>query len=83
MELLILSVTFLKKLSIYKENKDKMLECGLVARLAHFVPVPNEVLQNAVLRLLLNLSFDQPMREDMVRASRVWHSSGRIAPTQF
>ena len=52
-ELLILSVTFLKKLSVYKENKDKMHECGLVARLAHFVPVPNEVLQNAVLRLLV------------------------------
>jgi hypothetical protein len=52
-ELLILSVTFLKKLSIYRENKDKMHECGLVARLAHFVPVPNEVLLNAVLRLLV------------------------------
>mmetsp|Transcript_18523 Transcript_18523/g.35810 ORF Transcript_18523/g.35810 Transcript_18523/m.35810 type:complete len:776 (-) Transcript_18523:393-2720(-) len=65
-ELLILATTFLKKLSIYKENKDKMHECKLVDRLAAYVPVSNEVLQNAVLRLLLNLSFDSSMRDDMV-----------------
>lgn len=70
-ELLILSVTFLKKLSIYKENKDKMQECGLVGRLAQFVPVSNDVLQNAVLRLLLNLSFDIEMREEMVKSGLV------------
>ena len=44
-----------------------MEECKLVDRLAVFVPVPNDVLQNAVLRLLLNLSFDAAMREDMVK----------------
>mmetsp|Transcript_31985 Transcript_31985/g.38691 ORF Transcript_31985/g.38691 Transcript_31985/m.38691 type:complete len:802 (+) Transcript_31985:194-2599(+) len=67
-ELLILSVTFLKKLSIYKENKDRMMECKVIDKLAKFVPVPSsDVLQNATLRLLLNLSFDSHMRDDMVK----------------
>ncbi|KAK3239306.1 Adenylyl-sulfate kinase (APS kinase) [Cymbomonas tetramitiformis] len=66
-ELLILAVTFLKKLSIYKENKDKMQSCGIIQKLAKFVPVGNDVLQNATLRLLLNLSFDASMRDDMVQ----------------
>mmetsp|Transcript_33441 Transcript_33441/g.72987 ORF Transcript_33441/g.72987 Transcript_33441/m.72987 type:complete len:453 (-) Transcript_33441:38-1396(-) len=44
-----------------------MQECALVGRLATFVPVANDVLQNAVLRLLLNLSFDVAMREEMVK----------------
>eukprot|EP00232_Nephroselmis_pyriformis_P016886 CAMPEP_0182884136 /NCGR_PEP_ID=MMETSP0034_2-20130328/18803_1 /TAXON_ID=156128 /ORGANISM="Nephroselmis pyriformis, Strain CCMP717" /LENGTH=702 /DNA_ID=CAMNT_0025017309 /DNA_START=48 /DNA_END=2152 /DNA_ORIENTATION=+ len=66
-ELLILCVTFLKKLSIYKENKEKMSECGIVDKLAQFVPVRHDVLLISVLRLLHNLSFDSGMRDDMVR----------------
>jgi len=66
-ELLILAITFLKKLSIYKENKEKMAECKIVDKLAKFVPVRNDVLLMSVLRLLHNLSFDAPLRDAMVR----------------
>lgn len=65
-ELLILGTTFLKKLSIYKENKEKMAECHIVDKLAKFVPVRNDVLLMSVLRLLHNLSFDVQLRDDMV-----------------
>jgi len=66
-DLLILATTFLKKLSIYKENKDKMAECNIVDKLTKFVPVSNDVLLLCVLRLLLNLSFDPELRDNMVR----------------
>ncbi|GAX77716.1 hypothetical protein CEUSTIGMA_g5159.t1 [Chlamydomonas eustigma] len=66
-ELLILGTTFLKKLSIYKENKEKMAECRIVDKLAKFVPVRNDVLLMSVLRLLHNLSFDVQLRDDMVK----------------
>mmetsp|Transcript_6170 Transcript_6170/g.13429 ORF Transcript_6170/g.13429 Transcript_6170/m.13429 type:complete len:806 (-) Transcript_6170:755-3172(-) len=66
-ELLILATTFLKKLSIYKENKEKMAECKIVDKLAKFVPVRNDVLLMSVLRLLHNLSFDVQLRDDMVK----------------
>ena len=69
-ELLILGTTFLKKLSIYKENKEKMAECKIVDKLAKFVPVRNDVLLMSVLRLLHNLSFDIQLRDDMVRVGK-------------
>jgi len=70
-ELLILGTTFLKKLSIYKENKEKMAECRIVEKLAKFVPVRNDVLLMSVLRLLHNLSFDVQLRDDMVRCGLI------------
>eukprot|EP00201_Polytomella_parva_P001957 CAMPEP_0175087588 /NCGR_PEP_ID=MMETSP0052_2-20121109/29914_1 /TAXON_ID=51329 ORGANISM="Polytomella parva, Strain SAG 63-3" /NCGR_SAMPLE_ID=MMETSP0052_2 /ASSEMBLY_ACC=CAM_ASM_000194 /LENGTH=860 /DNA_ID=CAMNT_0016359951 /DNA_START=75 /DNA_END=2653 /DNA_ORIENTATION=- len=66
-ELLILATTFLKKLSIYKENKEKMAECSIVEKLMKFVPVLNDVLLMSVLRLLHNLSFDSTLRDEMVK----------------
>ena len=66
-ELLILAVTFLKKLSIYKENKEKMAAHNIVAKLIAFVPCRNEVLLTQTFRLLHNLSFDSTMRDAMVR----------------
>ncbi|KAL6765847.1 kinesin-associated protein-domain-containing protein [Haematococcus lacustris] len=66
-ELLILATTFLKKLSIYKENKEKMVECRIIDKLAKFVPVRNDVLLMSVLRLLHNLSFDGILRDAMVK----------------
>mmetsp|Transcript_8017 Transcript_8017/g.22989 ORF Transcript_8017/g.22989 Transcript_8017/m.22989 type:complete len:794 (-) Transcript_8017:446-2827(-) len=67
-ELLILVMTFLKKLSIYKENTDKMAECCAVEKLVRFMSVKNDVLLMAVLRLLHNLSFEVKCRDDMVKA---------------
>lgn len=66
-ELLILSVTFLKKLSIYKENKEKMAECLVVEKLTKFVPCRNEALLIQTLRLLYNLSFDPTLRDVMAK----------------
>lgn len=70
-ELLILAVTFLKKLSIYKENKEKMAECLVVEKLAKFVPCRNEALLIQTLRLLYNLSFDPSLRDVMAKAGLV------------
>lgn len=68
-ELLILVVTFLKKLSIFKENKDEILK-----RSDEFLPKVNNLLlsehqglQNLTLRLLLNLSYDQNFRAAMLK----------------
>ena len=60
-DLLVLCVTFLKKLSVYRENKDAMKQCAVVDKLARFVP-GQDVLLLATLRLLLNLSFDEDMK---------------------
>ena len=59
-DLLVLCVTFLKKLSVYRENKDAMKQCAVVDKLARFVP-GQDVLLLATLRLLLN-PFDEDMR---------------------
>eukprot|EP00050_Salpingoeca_kvevrii_P021998 m.119622 g.119622 ORF g.119622 m.119622 type:complete len:749 (-) comp9559_c0_seq2:85-2331(-) len=65
-EFLLLVVTFLKKLSIFAENKDKMLEEGAIPKMLRLIPSENEALQNVTLRLLHNLSFDQTARAQMV-----------------
>uniref|UniRef100_A0A3B4G5U8 Kinesin associated protein 3 n=1 Tax=Pundamilia nyererei TaxID=303518 RepID=A0A3B4G5U8_9CICH len=65
-ELLVLVVSFLKKLSIFLENKNDMAEVDTVERLARLVPCKHEDLLNLTLRLLLNLSFDSGLRAKMV-----------------
>ncbi|XP_011614632.1 kinesin-associated protein 3 isoform X2 [Takifugu rubripes] len=65
-ELLVLVVSFLKKLSVFLENKNDMAELNTVERLAHLVPCDHEDLLNLILRLLLNLSFDSGLRAKMV-----------------
>ena len=67
-ELLILAVTFLKKLSIFELSKDKMMETDIVARLVRFIPCNNERLMKLTLRLLWNLSFDATLRQQMIKA---------------
>ncbi|XP_075887419.1 kinesin-associated protein 3-like [Nelusetta ayraudi] len=65
-ELLVLVVTFLKKLSIFLENKNDMAEVSAVERLARLVQCDNDDLLNMTLRLLFNLSFDSGLRAKMV-----------------
>ncbi|KAI1236515.1 hypothetical protein IHE44_0014765 [Lamprotornis superbus] len=65
-ELLILVVTFLKKLSIFMENKNDMVEMDIIEKLVKMVPCEHEDLLNITLRLLLNLSFDTGLRSKMV-----------------
>ncbi len=66
-ELLILTIAFLKKLSIFKENKDEMRECNIAADLLNFVPAGSDEMTMAVLRLMLNLSFDTGIRTQLVK----------------
>ncbi|KAJ8384515.1 hypothetical protein AAFF_G00204300 [Aldrovandia affinis] len=66
-ELLVLVVSFLKKLSIFLENKNDMAEVDTIEKLARLVPSEHEDLLNIILRLLLNLSFDTGLRNKMVQ----------------
>lgn len=61
-DLLTLTVTFLKKLSIFQENKNEMIKSNILDRLIHLLDNKNEGLVSETLRLLLNLSFDTECR---------------------
>lgn len=67
-ELGLLSVMFLKKLAVFKENKDDMAAGGIVSKIIKYLESSAEVLVMATLRLMLNLSFDNAIRDDMVKA---------------
>ena len=58
-DLLILCVTFLKKLCTVGENKDAIKELGVMDLLVKFVPCSSQPLITITLRLLFNLSFDK------------------------
>ena len=91
-ELLILVVTFLKKLSVFKENKDEMIKVcvsyhrsrgsgtrnpkhllffqisdSLIPKLDALIPIEHQGLQNLTLRLILNLSHDEKLRQILSR----------------
>eukprot|EP00002_Diphylleia_rotans_P030578 TRINITY_DN6297_c0_g1_i1.p1 TRINITY_DN6297_c0_g1~~TRINITY_DN6297_c0_g1_i1.p1 ORF type:complete len:735 (+),score=171.51 TRINITY_DN6297_c0_g1_i1:274-2478(+) len=68
-ELLIVTVSFLKKLSIFVENKDEMIAENVPQKLLKLVAVQNEALLNLVLRLLSNLAFDQGVRKMLLDAN--------------
>lgn len=67
-DLLVITVTMLRKLSIIEENKDTMRALGVVPKLVRFIPCSSQALVNNVLRLLFNLSFDKECRGQMIRA---------------
>uniref|UniRef100_A0A3Q4BNN2 Uncharacterized protein n=1 Tax=Mola mola TaxID=94237 RepID=A0A3Q4BNN2_MOLML len=68
-ELLLVAISFLKKLSIFLENKNDMAETFAVEKLARLLSC--EELLSTTLRLLLNLSFDTALRSQMVQAGLV------------
>ncbi|XP_065068315.1 kinesin-associated protein 3-like [Rhopilema esculentum] len=70
-ELLILVVSFLKKLSIFQENKIEMAENNIIEKIAALIPHENDDLLNITLRLLLNLTFDTDLREKAVKNALV------------
>lgn len=78
-ELLVLVVSFLKKLSIFLENKNDMAETHAVKKLARLVPSEHEILQFTTLKLLLNLSFDTGLRSQMVQAGLIPKLSALLA----
>ncbi|KYN07986.1 Kinesin-associated protein 3 [Cyphomyrmex costatus] len=66
-DLLILVVTFLKKLSIFRENKDLMIEENIIDKLPRLLQNNNTDLVLSTLKLLFNLSFDTKLRARMIR----------------
>ena len=66
-ELLILVISFLKKLSLYTENKEAMVASSVVEKLSPLLLSENTDLINATVRLLLNLSFDAAVRARWVQ----------------
>lgn len=65
LELRQLAVMFLKKLSIFRENVVEMAQNDIIGKLAVLIPNDHQPLLIAVLRLLLNLSFDTQLRTKM------------------
>ncbi|XP_055363761.1 kinesin-associated protein 3a isoform X2 [Betta splendens] len=78
-ELLLVVVSFLKKLSIFLENKNDMAEAFAVGKLAQLVPCEHHELLSTTLRLLLNLSFDTSLRSQMVQAGLIPQLSSLLA----
>lgn len=61
-QLLIIVLLFLKKLSIVSENKNQMVNEGLIEKLARFFSSNNNILLQLSLLLLKNLCFDKKCR---------------------
>lgn len=57
-DLLLVACSFLRKLSVFSENKDSIRSSGLVERLVPYLPCSHPPVTNSILRLLFNLSFD-------------------------
>ncbi|XP_026487727.1 kinesin-associated protein 3 [Vanessa tameamea] len=66
-DLLILIVSFLQKLSIFVENKNAMASKGIIEKLAPLLDSPNADLVNVTLKLLFNLTFDTKLRNKMIK----------------
>ncbi|KAJ8726297.1 hypothetical protein PYW07_000995 [Mythimna separata] len=66
-DLLILIVSFLQKLSIFVENKTSMATRGIVEKLAPLMNSTNADLVNVTLKLLFNLTFDTKLRNKMIK----------------
>ena len=58
-DLLILVVTFLKKLSTVEENKEAMKSLGVMDQVVKIISCSSQPLVTITLRLLFNLSFDK------------------------
>ncbi|GBP64110.1 Kinesin-associated protein 3 [Eumeta japonica] len=66
-DLLILIVSFLQKLSIFAENKNAMASKGITEKISVLLESSNADLVNVTLKLLFNLSFDTKLRNRMIK----------------
>lgn len=66
-ELLVLVVTFLKKLSIIRDNKDEMNRYQIIPKLPRLLQSSETELLQVTLRLIFNLSFDASLRTQMIQ----------------
>jgi hypothetical protein len=62
-DLLLLTISFIKKLSLYEENKNYLKSKGIIFKLSKFLPCSSQPLMALTLRLIFNLSFDHEIRE--------------------
>ena len=69
--LLLISAQFLRKLSVFEESKEQMLEFDVIPRFMRFVPGGDEKLLMILLKTLYNLSFDAAARDQMVKNSAI------------
>ena len=83
-DLLILVVTFLKKLAIYNENKLEIVsKTKIVQKLSRFVPCSSIPLVQITLQLLFNLSFDAAARKQMLEVGLVPRLVGLLKTAAF
>jgi len=64
-ELLITALQFLKKVSVFEDNKDQMIAPEMLARLVHLSQHPNVNVALLALRVIYNLSFDANVRSSL------------------
>ncbi|TKR76730.1 hypothetical protein L596_017831 [Steinernema carpocapsae] len=74
--LLLVTVAFLLKLSVFLENKDAMALTNVVEKCVPLFNIKNRELNALITRLMFNLSFDAVLRGRMVTAGLV----GFVAP---
>lgn len=55
-------LTFIQKLSIFGENKDELVQLGVIEKAAILVDSPHRLVQDSAARVLYNLSFDPTLR---------------------
>ncbi|RWS29206.1 kinesin-associated protein 3-like protein [Leptotrombidium deliense] len=69
-ELLLLLTTFIKKLSVYEENKNQLCELLIIEKLYSIfsTSISNRGLVTPLLELVFNLSFDGTMRKQIVKS---------------
>jgi len=70
---LLLILAFLKKLSIFEENKSLMCQpdVGMIYNLAAFLPTSHNQVTTSALRLLFNLSFSKECRQAMIAVGMI------------
>eukprot|EP01028_Stygiella_incarcerata_P004717 TRINITY_DN2054_c0_g1_i1.p1 TRINITY_DN2054_c0_g1~~TRINITY_DN2054_c0_g1_i1.p1 ORF type:complete len:723 (-),score=222.80 TRINITY_DN2054_c0_g1_i1:67-2235(-) len=87
--LLVSVLTFLKKLSIVGENKDKMVKVNIIEKLDALFrskAASDEILIGMMLRLLANLAFDPSLRQKMIaigmvpRVVKLLHGTTKLRP---
>lgn len=61
-DLIYIGLNFLKKLSVFGQNKNDMIEYDIIKKINRFIPCQNPLLTHISLRLLFNLSFDPEIR---------------------
>jgi len=70
-DLLLVALQFIKKLSVFEENKDQICSPGTLARLVQLAVHSNIRIALLALRALYNLSFDEATRASLVESGIV------------